>query len=297
MKMSIIKSPLRYPGGKTELGPYIENVISNNELAGCHFYEPFAGGCSISLHLLQLGLVSKVTLVEYDPLIFSFWTCVFQHTDELCDMIEQTEITIETWNDLEKFRGIDVPISTQILKLGFSGLFFNRTNFSGIIKAGPIGGQAQESNYKINCRFNKERIINTIRMLSVFRDRVDVKWTDAIQFIHNFNNQKTFETTFLYVDPPYYGKGKSLYRKFFNDQDHIKLSKALTKLTSPWLLSYDNCKFISHLYESQGKDVKQQSLFFDYSAGGTKKEKELLISNLEIPPIEGVKKNPFAVSY
>ncbi|OMD99995.1 hypothetical protein BSK64_24495 [Paenibacillus odorifer] len=293
----MLKSPLRYPGGKTELGPYVEKVISNNGLEDCHFYEPFAGGSSISLHLLQLGLVSKVTLIEYDPLIFSFWTCVFQHTDELCDLIERTDITIETWNDMEKYRGIDVPISTKILELGFAGLFFNRTNFSGIIKAGPIGGQTQESNYKINCRFNKARIVNTIRLLSVFRDRVDVKWTDAIQFIHNFNKQKISERTFLYVDPPYYGKGKSLYRKFFNDQDHIKLSKALSKLSAPWLLSYDNCKFISHLYEYQNNDLKQQSLFFDYSAGGTKKEKELLISNLEIPPIEGVKKNPFAVSY
>ncbi|WP_339270692.1 DNA adenine methylase [Paenibacillus sp. FSL K6-1330] len=295
--MSILKSPLRYPGGKTALGPYVEKLIINNELTGCHFYEPFAGGSSISLHLLQRGLVSKVTLIEYDPLIFSFWTCVFQYTDELCDLIEQTEISIETWNNMDKYRGIDVPISTQILELGFAGLFFNRTNFSGIIKAGPIGGQAQESKDKINCRFNKNRIINTINLLSVFRDRVDVKWTDAVNFISNFNKIKTLDKTFLYVDPPYYGQGKSLYRKFFNDQDHIKLSKAITRLSSPWLLSYDNCKFISYLYENQRDNVKQQSLFFDYSAGGTKKEKELLISNLEIPPIEAVKNNPFVVSY
>lgn len=294
--MKILKSPLRYPGGKSGLGPYIEKVLINNDLVGCHFFEPFAGGSSISLYLLQKGLVSKVTLIEYDPLIFSFWKCVFQHTDELCDLIEKTDISIETWNDLERFRKVDFPISTQILELGFSGLFFNRTNFSGIIKAGPIGGQTQESKDKIDCRFNKTRIINTIKQLSVFSDRVEVKWMNAVQFINNFSIPKSNESAFLYADPPYYKQGKSLYRKFFTDQDHIQLCQALTKLTFPWLLSYDNCNFISHLYEKQNSKARQQTLFFDYSAGRSKKEKELLISNLEIPPIEGVKREYFAVS-
>jgi len=294
--MTTHKSPLRYPGGKTELGPYIEQVIRSNDLEGCHFFEPFAGGASITLHLLQSGLISKATLIEYDPLIYAFWYCVFNHTDELCEVILETPVTLDIWNKLEKNRHIDMPIPTKIVELGFSGLFFNRTNFSGILKAGPIGGQSQESSYKIDCRFNKERIIRTIRFFSLFSDRVKVEWTDALSFINNFNKRKFKDKVFMYVDPPYYDKGKSLYRKFFNDDDHIRLSKSLIKISRPWLLSYDNCNFISHIYSQSKRNIKHQSLFFDYSAGGTKKESELLISNLEIPPIEGVKKNPFAVS-
>lgn len=294
--MKIINSPLRYPGGKTSLGPYIETVITRNNLKNCEIIEPFAGGASVSLHLLQTGTVSKATLVEYDPLVYAFWYCVFNMTDELCKLIIDTPITVETWNSLSPLKDIEFPISTKLLEMGFAGLFFNRTNFSGILKAGPIGGQGQQGSYKIDCRFNKERIIRTIKFLSSFQNRVEVKWKDALNFINDLSKQKISDNVFFYLDPPYYDKGKSLYRKYFTQEDHIELSKKLNALTKPWLLSYDKCPFISYLYGETDYNLKKQSLFFDYSAGGAKKEKELLISNLEIPPIERIKKNPFAVS-
>lgn len=293
--MKLINSPLRYPGGKTELAPYIENVIINNDLEGCHFIEPFAGGASASLYLLQKGVISGVTLIEYDPLIFSFWHCVFNRTDELISLITESKIEIDTWNSLKHLREIDIPISTMILEMGFAGLFFNRTNFSGILKAGPIGGNSQESKYKIDCRFNKERIIRSIQFFSLYRDRVQVMWANSLAYLSEYTPASN-EITFFYVDPPYYDKGKSLYRKFFTDDDHAELARKLISLQQPWLLSYDKCPFISHLYNSDERNIVRQTLFFDYSAGGSKKEKELLISNLEIPPIEGVKKKPFAVS-
>jgi DNA adenine methylase len=293
--MKNIASPLRYPGGKAELGPYIEKVILNNDLYGSHLIEPFAGGSSISLYLLQKGTISKATIVEFDPLIYAFWYSLFHFTDELCTMISTTPITIDTWNKLSPLRKEEIPVSSKIVELGYAGLFFNRTNFSGILKAGPIGGQTQASSYKIDCRFNKERIIRSIQFLSLYRDRVEVKWANSLNYIKEISKSKI--PVFLYIDPPYYEKGKSLYRKFFTNDDHNELSKTLIKLKHPWLLSYDNCPFISHLYNNSKVTLNRQSLFFDYSAGGSKKEKELLISNLEIPPIQEVKKNPFAVSY
>jgi len=296
MNMKKVSSPLRYPGGKTELGPYIESVIKSNDLQDCHFIEPFAGGASASLHLLQTGTVSRATIVEFDPLIYAFWYSVFNFSDELCSIITDTPITIETWNKMNELRNIEIPVASQLLYLGFAGLFFNRTNFSGILKAGPIGGQKQESLYKIDCRFNKERIIRTIQFLSHYKDRVEIKWTNSLNYLHELSLSKLVEPTFVYVDPPYFDKGKALYRKFFSNEDHVTLSRRLTSLRSPWLLSYDNCPFISNLYSNSEFALKRQTLFFDYSAGVTKQEKEFLISNLEIPPIEGVKKNPFAVS-
>jgi DNA adenine methylase len=291
-----ISSPLRYPGGKSELGPYIEKVISNNNLHGCHIIEPFAGGASVSLQLLQSGVASRATLIEFDPLVYAFWYCVFNMPDELCRLISDTPITINTWNKFVVYRDIEIPISTQLLEMGFAGLFFNRTNFSGILKAGPIGGKDQTGTYKIDCRFNKDRIIRNIFKLSALNDRVEVKWMDALKYFDEFKHYNTKEKVFFYVDPPYYDKGKSLYRKYFNQDDHTELSKKLISLHHPWLLSYDKCPFISYLYGDTESNLRRQSLFFDYSAGSAKKQKELLISNLEIPPIEGIKKNPFAVS-
>lgn len=294
--MKKVSSPLRYPGGKTELSPYVEKVITNNDLVGCHIIEPFAGGASVSLSLLQSKVVSKATLLEYDPLIYSFWHCVFNMTDDLCTLINDTPITIETWNSLIPYRKIELPVSTILLEMGFSGLFFNRTNFSGILKAGPIGGQDQDRTYKIDCRFNKDRIIHTIQHLSTFRDVVEVKWMNALNFFDEIPQPRVTEKLFFYVDPPYYLQGKKLYRKYFDQENHIELSRKLISLQYPWLLSYDKCPFISYLYGDTENNIKKQSLFFDYSAGGSKKEKELLISNLELPPIARVKKNPFAVS-
>ncbi|APO48128.1 hypothetical protein BS614_08780 [Paenibacillus xylanexedens] len=283
------KSPLRYPGSKSDLSPYVEKVIHNNDLNGCHLIEPFAGGASISLTLLQKGIVGKVTLLEFDPLVYCFWESVFKYTDQLCEMIEETPITIGVWERFQIYKGIDIPLKNNILELGFAGLFLNRTSFSGILKGGPLGGKEQLSTYKIDCRFNKQKIIETIKFISLFSDRVNVKWGNSLKYLSNLKKKTSQEKTFLYVDPPYYDKGKSLYRKYFTERDHKALYRRLTSLQYPWLLSYDDCPFITYLYSHSKTDLKKQNLFFDYSAGGSKKKQEILISNLEIPPIAHVK--------
>ncbi|WP_088831841.1 DNA adenine methylase [Paenibacillus tyrfis] len=294
--MSTISSPLRYPGGKSELGKYIEDVLTANELVDCHFIEPFAGGASATLYLLQRDVIARATIAEYDPLVYAFWYCVFNYSDELCSKIADTPVTLETWNALKPYRDIELPVSTLLVDMGFAGLFFNRTNFSGILNAGPIGGQKQESKYKIDCRFNKDRIIKSIQVLSLYRDRVDVRWVNSLNYLYELHRNRPREPVFLYIDPPYYDKGRSLYRKFFSNEDHEMLAERLIASPFPWLLSYDNCPYISNLYSNNDNILRRQTLYFDYSAGGSKQEKEFLISNLEIPPIEGVKKNPFAVS-
>lgn len=296
MRMGVVGSPLRYPGGKSNLSDYIEKVITMNNLVDCTFYEPFAGGASVTLTLLQKGLIRNAVIIEKDPLIFSFWKSVFEHTDELCLKIEETDINIETWNHLNAYRNIEMPISTMIPELGFAGLFFNRTNFSGILKAGPIGGQNQHGKYKIDCRFNKQRLIEIISFLSLYKDRVEVVWADAISFLKNNKNNLLSKKSFVYIDPPYYDKGKALYRYYFDNKEHINLAEHIKTCNYPWLLSYDNCGFINDLYNKSTSAIQRRHLYFDYSAGISKKEKELLISNLEIPPVEQQENIDVAIS-
>jgi len=284
--MTIYNSPLRYPGGKASLSSYIEKVIQVNEKSGCQFIEPYAGGASISIALLQKGVIGSSILIERDPLLYSFWKAVFDYTYELCTLIEDTDINIDTWNRLCKNRNIEIPISTKISELGFAALFLNRTNFSGILKAGPIGGQAQEGKYKIDCRFNKRSLIKTISFLSLYRDRVEVVWSDGLSYLKSNRTSLSQKNSFAYIDPPYYAKGKSLYRYYFDNNDHIQLANHIKTCQYPWLLSYDNCVFINNLYNNNLTQLNRRTLYFDYSAGKSKKEKELLISNLEIPPLE-----------
>lgn len=275
-------SPLRYPGGKALLAAYVSGVIEENLLSGCTLYEPYAGGASVSLELLRLGFVANAVLLERDPLVYAFWWCVFNETDFLCDAVETCPVTIETWNALERTKSVDNPHDCEftLLQLGAAGLFFNRTNFSGILGAGPIGGARQESNYKINCRFNKEKIIRQIRAVAKFSDRVDIQFGDAIKFLRANTEQISTGFSFTYIDPPYYLQGKKLYRHSYTDKDHMALAAFIREQAYPWLLSYDDHPRIRELYA----DNPMQPIYLDYKVKSNRTAQELVISNLVIPP-------------
>lgn len=275
-------SPLRYPGGKALLAPYISGVVEENFLAGCTLYEPYAGGASVSLELLRLGFVSNVVLNERDPLIYAFWWCVLHELEALCAAINACPINIDTGNDLQPLRDVtDIESSKfTLLQLGVAGLFFNRTNFSGIIGAGPIGGKRQTSDYKIDCRFNKQKTIRQIRAVAQYSKRISVHCHDAIDFLTRNAEQISVGFSFVYIDPPYYIQGPKLYRHSYTDKDHVKLSAFVTSQGYPWLLSYDDHPRIRELY--CGNQV--QPIYLDYKVKSNRTAQELVISNLVIPP-------------
>ena len=276
-------SPLRYPGGKSSLSGYIGDVLEANMLTSCTLYEPYVGGGSVSLELLERGSISRAVWLERDPLVYAFWYCLINHGYELYGEIESLDVTIENWNSLLSFRDVtELPKSDEeLLKLGVAGLFFNRTNFSGIMKAGPIGGKNQSSNYNIDCRFKKDRILGLIKYLyEKYADHIEIHYGDAVTFLKTRRNEILNGFSFVYIDPPYYKEGKNLYRYYYSDDDHTKLAKYITNQTYPWLISYDDDFFIRRLY----KRSEIQPIYLDYTAKTSRKGMELLISNLELPP-------------
>lgn len=275
-------SPLRYPGGKYLLTTYVSCVLEENFLTGCTFYEAYAGGCSISIELLNRGFISKAVWIERDPLIYAFWHSVFNATDELCATIMRTPISMRTWKNLLPARAVDRPNKSKLSlpALGFAGLFFNRTNFSGIIGAGPIGGMKQTSEYKIGCRFNREKIVSQIKEIAKYRDRVHIKFGDAISFLRKNSQKISTDFSFTYIDPPYYAQGKKLYRYFYEDSDHEALARYICAQGYPWLISYDDHPRIRELYSTED----MQPIYLDYQAKSRRKGRELVISNLVIPP-------------
>jgi DNA adenine methylase len=283
-------SPLRYPGGKALMTAYVSGVIEENFLSGCTLYEPYAGGASVSLELLRLGFIGRAVLVERDPLVYAFWWCVFHESDALCAAVEACPVTIETWNKLQPTRDVDNPHACgySLLQLGVAGLFFNRTNFSGILGAGPIGGGSQSSNYKIDCRFNKENLVSKIKTLAKFSDQVTIHFGDAIDFLRVNTEKISAGFSFAYIDPPYYLQGKKLYRHFYTDKDHVELADFIRAQGYPWLLSYDDHPRIRELYA----DNEMQPIYLDYKVKSNRTAQELVISNLVIPPpvYEGCRK-------
>ena len=268
-------NPLRYPGSKSGFIEEFSEYVKTNNLEGKQIVEPYAGSASISLGLLQKGLVSSAILIERDPLIFAFWHCVFFRTDELIAGIEGLDISLDTWHEFEQFKKMDASLPENILPLGLAGIFFNRTNFSGVLHAGPIGGKSQTSEYAVDCRFNKKDIIKRISIIAKLADRVSVFFGDAIQAIQDANNSDN-SNRFFYVDPPYYKQGQKLYRYHYKIRDHKLLCDALTEARFPWILSYDNHHVIEHFYS----DFDQITRNFRYSSRSPKQEKELLITNI-----------------
>lgn len=264
------------------MSSYVSGVLEENLLAGCTFYEPYAGGASVSLDLLRMGFVDKAVLIERDPLVYAFWHSVFNATDALCEAIEACEVTLETWHDLQATKAVDDPTTSTytLLQLGLSGLFFNRTNFSGIIGAGPIGGQAQTSAYKINCRFNKTALIKQIKTASLLAPRVSVIFGDALTYLRNNTTKISAGFSFVYIDPPYYTQGRKLYRHHYTDTDHEMLATYITSQSYPWLVSYDDHPRIRELYALE----QMQHIYLDYKVKTSRTAQELLISNLVIPP-------------
>ena len=278
-------NPLRYPGAKRSLVDYIDSLLEANNLYGCTFYEPYAGSAAVGLELLQRGHIDRLVLCEKDILLYAFWECVFRHTEALCDIIQNTAITIDTWLQQLPYRNMTSLNQAEILELAFAGLFFNRTNFSGILKANPIGGIKQTSKYSIDCRFNKTKIIKIIHQLSVYKDVVEVNIGDALQFMGSQNAEFLKKSCFAYFDPPYYEKGAKLYRHYYTNQDHIALSQYVQNVHHlDWIISYDDAPFICGLYGNTG--TRYQPLFLDYTCASKVRTKgqELLISNLPLPP-------------
>jgi len=257
-------------------------VLEENFLGGCTFYEPYAGGASVSLDLLRMGFIDKAVLIERDPLVFSFWHAVFNETEDLCAAIEACPVTLDTWHALQATKAVDAPAKSTftLLQLGLAGLFFNRTNFSGIIGAGPIGGQAQASAYKIDCRFNKTASIRLIRAAALLAPRVSVHFGDALTFLRKNAAKISAGFSFVYIDPPYYMQGRKLYRHHYTDADHVTLAGYITSQGYPWLVSYDDHPRIRELYASK----QMQPIYLDYKVKSSRTAQELVISNLVIPP-------------
>ncbi|MBU1657726.1 DNA adenine methylase [bacterium] len=276
----IVKSPLRYPGSKQKFTHAFIQILNKNEVKPELFIEPFAGGASLSLFLLQNDFVDKIALIERDPLLASFWKTVFFDSAWLIREVKKIDVNIEKWNFYKNYK----PRTTRTKAL--KCLFLNRTNFSGILKAGPIGGQQQKSEYKIDCRFNKKQLTYQIEILSTYKERISFieegNYLDVLKKeLVNFNDK-----TFIYFDPPYVNKAQGLYNFYFNDTNHIELRDFIKSLKYNWLLSYDYAPSIEDLYSDTS--IFNKGLFdityTSTSHSNRPRKKEFLASNLHHLP-------------
>lgn len=264
-------SPLRYPGGKKKLAPFIAKICSDNSISE-HFVEPYSGGAAVALFLLFEGFVKHITINDNDRSIYAFWYSVLNNTDLLCEMIQNTPVTIDEW---KRQRNVQKnKEKCDLLELGFSTFFLNRTNRSGIIKGGVIGGINQDGQYKLDCRYNKNELINRIEKIAKQRMNITIFNEDALNLLDmDFIKNSNPHNMLIYFDPPYYAKGQSLYAQYYKKDQHKIVCDRIKSLNNMnWIVSYDDADEIRLLY----LDCQKIGYHIKHTAFTAKQDKELI---------------------
>lgn len=286
MKIVRYISPLRYPGGKAKLAGFIAQLLECNNLGGGTYIEPYAGGASVALALLISEGVARVQINDVDPTIYAFWHSVLNAPEELCRLIRDRPVSIMEW---KRHREIQrSPQDNDLLTLGFSTFFLNRTNRSGIIcSGGVIGGLSQCGKWKLDARYNKNELINRIERIALFANRISLHRQDAAAFLRA-RLPRLPKNSFLYLDPPYYVKGTSrLYANFYRHDDHVAIASLIQGARIPWLVSYDDRIEIRRMYHA----FRNSRYCLSYTARNRYEGREVLFfsDGLEVPASDGRK--------
>lgn len=271
-------SPLRYPGGKASLAPYMRAVFIENQLLDGVYVEPYAGGAAVALELVMTDYARQAWLNDVDPAIYAFWHSVLYETEALIEKIRTVPLDIDEWH---KQRDIhSTPDGHDLLTLGFATFFLNRTNRSGILRGGSvIGGLKQAGKWRIDARFNREALVERVRRVGQYRHRIRLFSEDAEDFLRTLDLP---ERALVYLDPPYYHKGQRLYRNHYQPSDHARIASLVQEvLPYRWIVSYDDTPAIAELYAER----RQIQYSLHYSAQTKRQGGELIVfsDNLQLP--------------
>jgi DNA adenine methylase len=212
------------------------------------------------------------------------WKSLLSQTEELCRKVRNTPLTVAAW---DKQKAILLrPDDHDDLQLGFATFYLNRTNRSGILNGGIIGGRDQMGAWKIDARYNAAELVGRIESIARMRNRISLANQDALNFL-KAGAKRWPKETLIYLDPPYYEKGRDLYYDFYIHDDHAKVAEfvkgSITKQS--WIVSYDNAAPIRKLY----RDCEHITYTVGYSARNRSEGTEIMFFDnaLIIPPLVG----------
>ena len=288
------RSPLRYPGSKARFAKFIAQSLHLNGRKDVSLIEPFCGGASVSIALMECGLAAEIALNDADPGVAAFWDIVFNKDGAkwLAGQVERVPLTLTEW-DRQKHL-----VACTVREAALRCLFINRTSFNGILhhRSGPIGGRTQDKR-TLDCRFNRQKLAARILELSEYRDRVIAVECDPWRtFCSRYWRRKN---AVFYIDPPFYHKAQNLYEYWFEEADHRVLRDKLRNISASWMLSYDDAPEVRALYADL--DLQTRVIDSTYSThpigGGSFIGRELFFTNLPRLPNgkDGVDHEGFSV--
>jgi DNA adenine methylase len=264
-------SPLRYPGGKASLAGFFSDLIASIGIDHARYVEPYAGGAGAGIALLREGLVDHLVINDIDPAVHAFWTSAVHDNRRFVRRVNKIPLTIDEWRRQRTiYQGGD---ASDPLRLGLAFFYLNRTNRSGILNAGVIGGQKQQGNYLIDARFNRTTLTERLTAIGDLADQITVSDLDGRSVIQAYADDAS---TFMYIDPPYVHAGSQLYLNAFDGRDHQALAAVVTSIPKAhWLVTYDTAPLIERAY----KDHFQCRIAISYSARYPGKAEELLVGS------------------
>lgn len=253
---------------------FFADLLSDLDIEDPTYVEPYAGGAGAGVALLSKGIINHLVINDIDNAVYAFWHTVKHHTAWLISQVETVPLTIEEWlRQREIYQEEDV---TDLRALGLSFFYLNRTNRSGILNAGVIGGQKQAGKYKIDARFNRETLSERIFSLGTLADRITLHNLDGREVIQMYGSDPN---ALIYIDPPYVGAGNSLYLNAFDARDHEALGRNVHKVSEAhWVVTYDDHSLVRSIFE----DDFIAELEITYSANKPGRAIELLIVSPKI---------------
>ena len=276
--MGRYKTPLRYPGGKQRLTPFVREILQCN--GGVETYvEPDAGGAGVAMELLLSHDVRRVYLNDSSRHIYAFWHSVKFDSEKLCRLIARASLSMTEWTRQREI--VRSGHEHDLLSLGFATFYLNRCNRSGVLTAGVIGGRNQVGKWRIDARFPRNELVARIEAIASRADDIRVSNFDADDFIVRTVN-KLDTKTLVYCDPPYYERAERLYLNAYKPEDHQRVARVIqAKLRHPWIVSYDAHTAIRQLYKERRKFV--YSIQYSAIQACTGREVFIFSDRLNIP--------------
>lgn len=268
---NFLKSPLRYPGGKSRAVGFLMDFVPRKFNA---YFEPFFGGGSFGIFLAQQGDFKGAKFhandLNYD--LFCFWQTLKTQNRALIDEI--AKIRRDFTNGRALYRALLARRNEAMSEFERARDFFvlNRITFSGLIDCGGYSQKAFEARFTASCIARLEKMDEVLRSFEFSNE----SYENALK--------RAKSGDFVFLDPPYFSASKSrLYGKkgdLHTGFSHEKLRDFLLNLEAKFLLTYDDCALVRALY----KDFFVREFCVQYGMNNFKqstasKGRELLISN------------------
>jgi len=269
-------SPLRYPGGKSGLYGRLRELLRLNSITRGKYVEPYAGGAGAAIGLLITGEVEAIHVNDFDYAVYAFWMACTTRNADFIERINSVSVSVDEWRRQREV--CDQGAGADLFDLGFATFYLNRTNRSGVLNGGPIGGHDQTGPYKIDARFNRVTLTERMRLIGLYSGKITVSNEDGMAIIRKYVDAPN---TLIYADPPYFLKAGSLYMNSFKAADHAALADCLNAAaTSRWVLTYDNVDQVAELYG----DRRREQIGVYYSARNVTRAREIMVysDSLEI---------------